>query len=249
MAAREDEWLWGWDPTPGIVSVWAEGDGRVSVWRRVDGRLVREDGRFRPWMVIAHLADVEHLGRRLARAGSPEAAAAAVTYRELAGEGALRFLLRAADVRTLSAAVVQGASRRLGRPIGHVRDLPDDDYLLLAADDQYLTATGRTYFRGLAAADVRRMQVDLETTGLDPEADRIFLVAVRFPDGATEVIEAPAAGDEAALIAALVARVREADPDVLENHNLHGFDLPFLDARARRLGVPLALGRTGLAGL
>jgi DNA polymerase elongation subunit (family B) len=32
---------------------------------------------------------------------------------------------------------------------------------------------------------------------------------------------------------------------VIENHNLHGFDLPFLDARARKLRVPLALGRTG----
>ena len=35
MASREDEWLWGWDPTPGIVSVWADADGRVTVWRRI----------------------------------------------------------------------------------------------------------------------------------------------------------------------------------------------------------------------
>ena len=24
----------GWDPTPGIVSVWADGDGRATLWRR-----------------------------------------------------------------------------------------------------------------------------------------------------------------------------------------------------------------------
>jgi DNA polymerase elongation subunit (family B) len=30
---------------------------------------------------------------------------------------------------------------------------------------------------------------------------------------------------------------------VIENHNLHGFDLPFLDRRARKLRVPLSLGR------
>ena len=30
---NEDEWLWGWDPTPGIVPVWAEGDGHAVVWR------------------------------------------------------------------------------------------------------------------------------------------------------------------------------------------------------------------------
>ena len=51
------------------------------------------------------------------------------------------------------------------------------------------------------------------------------------------------------LLARLVARVRAADPDVIENHNLHGFDLPFLDRRARRLGVPLALARIGPPGL
>src|SRR5262249_34847516 len=109
VASREDEWLWGWGPAPGIASVWAEYHGR----RTADG-LVREDGRFRPWMVIAHLDDVAHLGRGLARAGDRDAARAAITYRELGGPGALRFLLRAADVRTLTAAVVAGASRRLG---------------------------------------------------------------------------------------------------------------------------------------
>src|SRR5690606_17918402 len=36
---------------------------------------------------------------------------------------------------------------------------------------------------------------------------------------------------------------RERDPDVIENHNLFGFDMPFLVERAAALGVPLALGR------
>ena len=31
----EDEWPWGWELTPGIVSVWAEADGRAVVWRRI----------------------------------------------------------------------------------------------------------------------------------------------------------------------------------------------------------------------
>ena len=55
----EDEWLWGWDETPGIVSVWAEGNGRASVWRRIveDGKLVREDERFRPWLLLDRLGD------------------------------------------------------------------------------------------------------------------------------------------------------------------------------------------------
>ena len=246
--AIEDEWLWGWDPTPGIVSVWAEADGRVHVWRRLPetGALIREDLAFRPWLLVAHLEDLAHLGPRLRPAASPPALHA-VTHRELAGPGALRHLIRADDTRTMISAIVHGAARRLGHPVGHLRDLPPGEVLVLPPEEQYLVATGRTYFRDLPFDRLRRLQLDLETTGLDPARDRIFLVAVRDPDGATQMLEA--AGDdprdEAALIARLVAHVQACDPDVIENHNLHGFDLPFLERRARVLGVPLALGRAG----
>ena len=53
----EDEWLWGWDETPGIVSVWAERTGRAVIWRRApgDGTLSREEDRFRPWLLLPAL--------------------------------------------------------------------------------------------------------------------------------------------------------------------------------------------------
>ena len=77
------------------------------------------------------------------------------------------------------------------------------------------------------------------------------MVAVRDPTGTPQVLEARGRGDaaEADLIRRLVAAVQAADPDVIENHNLHGFDLPFLERRARLLGVPLLLGRIGPPGL
>ena len=213
---REDEWLWGWDETPGIVSVWAEADGRALVWRRVAGELVREEERFRPWVLVD----------RAVRADG-------VRCEELAGPGSLRYLVSAEDGRTLARA-------------GRWRELGKGSALVLPPEEQYLVTTGRTYFRGLKFDELRRMQFDLETTGLDPEHDRIFLIAMRDPWGVAETLED---GDEAELIRRLVERVRAADPDVIENHNLHGFDLPFLDRRARKLGVPLALGRTGPPGL
>src|SRR5437868_10880598 len=90
-AARDqDEWLWGWDPTPGIVSVWAEADGRAIVWRRQGSTLVREEARFRPWIVLASLEDLAHLGGRL-RPEREGRAPGRVTYQELEGEGALRY--------------------------------------------------------------------------------------------------------------------------------------------------------------
>ena len=247
--SREDEWLLGWDATPGIVSVWAEADGHAIVWRRLTatGELVRETARFRPWLLLDRLDDLRHLGALLGPEGDTKAP---VRYRELDGPGALRFLVSATDGRLLTTAVLRGASHRLARRIGHLRELGQECALVLTPEEQYLVATGRTYFRDLTFDQLHRMQFDLETTGLDPEQHRMFMVAVRDPTGATEILEARHDDDaaEADLIARLVTRISEIDPDVIENHNLHGFDLPFLDVRARRLGVPLALGRTGPPG-
>ena len=250
MSTREDEWLWGWDPTPGIVSVHAGPDGCASVWRRVGdtGTLVREEERFRPWLLLDRLDDLLHLGSALGRDGDTRAS---VRHRELEGPGALRHLVSADDGRVLMSALLRGATARLGRRIGHLSDLKDDDVLSLPPEEQYLVATGRTYFRDLPFDLLHRLQFDLETTGLDPGRDRIFMISIRYHGGATEVLEAMGEGGaaEADLIRRLMERVRVADPDVIENHNLHGFDLPFLDRRARLLGVPLSLGRIGGLGL
>src|SRR3954470_13280066 len=107
MGSIEDEWLWGWDPTPGIVSVWAEPNGRVAIWRRIPdtGALVREDARFRPWMLLDRLDDLRPLGARLAPDGPTSAL---VTYRELEGAGELRYLVSADDALTLTSAVLRG---------------------------------------------------------------------------------------------------------------------------------------------
>ncbi|HEX6911490.1 MAG TPA: ribonuclease H-like domain-containing protein [Longimicrobium sp.] len=248
--SAQDEWLWGWDPTPGIVSVWAEPDGRALVWRRIadTGLLVREEERFRPWILLDRLDDLRPLGATL---GPEGAAGARIWFRELEGPGELRFRVSAEDGRMLASAVLEGAGARLGRRVGSLRELGAASVLVLPPDEQYLVATGRTYFHGLAFDDLHRLQFDLETTGLDPSRDRIFMVAVRHPDGSTEVLEIREGGDagEADLIRRLVQTIRAADPDVIENHNLHGFDLPFVQQRARRLGVPLLLGRVEWAGL
>jgi DNA polymerase I len=248
--AARDEWLWGWDPTPGIVSVWAEADGRATVWRRIPetGVLVREEERYRPWLLLDSLDDLRHLGPRLGPEGAPDAD---VWYRELTGAGELRFLVSAEDGGRLAASVLDGASRRLGQRVPHIRELGANAVLSLPPEEQYLVATGRTYFRDLAFDQLHRLQFDLETQGLDASRDRIFMVSVKHPSGATEVLEITEGGDagEADLIRRLVETIRAADPDVIENHNLHGFDLPFVAQRARRLGVPVAMGRLGALGL
>src|SRR5678816_2401990 len=158
VSAIEDEWLWGWDPTPGIVSVWAEA-GRATVWRRLaeTGVLVREEERYRPWLLLDRLDDLQHLGAALGLDGDPDAQ---VTYRELDGTGALRYLASAENADTLTNTVLKGASARLGRHVRHVRDLEDDGILMLPAEEQYLVATGRCYFRDLSFDQLHRLQFD-----------------------------------------------------------------------------------------
>ncbi len=246
----QDEWLWGWDPTPGIVSVWAEGSGRATVWRRVGGMLVKEQERFRPWLLLDRLDDLSHLGNRLQREDAVGAHGATAWYRELDGAGELRYLVSAHDARTLKSAVLRGASERLGRTLTTLRELGQESILALPPDEQYLVSSGRNYFRGLTFDDLRRLQFDLETQGLRPAVDRMFMVSVREPSGVVHVLEVKEVSDagESALIRELCGVIRDVDPDVIENHNLHGFDLPFLNRRALHLRVPLDLARTGPPG-
>ena len=233
-----DERLFGWDATPGIVSVWADWTGRALVWRRVGDRVVCEREHFAPWVFARDLDDLAHLGERLRRNDET----AAFWHTPLRGEsGQLRFLLRAHDGQRLRRAILYGASRRLGRSVRGLGDL--DGYHAVQPTEQYLMLTGRTSFKGLAFDDLHRLQFDLETTSLDPASGRIFLAAVRDNRSFEAVLEAPGEEDEPRLIRDLIAVIRARDPDVIENHNIMRFDLPYLIGRAAAHGIALDLGR------
>jgi DNA polymerase I len=241
----EDERVFGWDAMPGIVSVWANREGRAVVWQRLEGRITFTTERFRPWLFATTLEDLSHLGRSLLPLDAAGGDGAAVSYRELEGpEGSYRYLLSARDGRVLERMLLNGASRRLGRQVTNLNDLPET-YYRVGPVEQYLMLTGRVYFRGMVYDDLHRLQFDLETTALDPHRGRIFMVSIRDNRGLTMTIDAPTPGEEAELIPRLCALIRERDPDVIENHNLFGFDLPFLEQRAEVLGIPLILGRMG----
>ena len=166
-----------------------------------------------------------------------------VSYRVLDGpDGSYRYLLSARDGRMLERALLDGASQRLNRRITSLSAL-GDTYYRVGPVEQYLMSTGRVFFRGMAYHDLHRLQFDLETTSLDPARGRIFLVAVRDNRGFEQVLEAATPAEEATLIANLCALIRQRDPDTIENHNLMGFDLPFLEHRASAAQGP-ALART-----
>jgi DNA polymerase, archaea type len=117
---------------------------------------------------------------------------------------------------------------------------------------QFLLRTGRTSFLGMAFQDLRRMAVDIEVTtaaGFEfpnaaRESDRIIAIAIADSQGFTTVLSG-AEMDEADLLRECGRIIGERDPDVLEGHNIFRFDLEYMEARARRLKVPLRWGRDG----
>jgi len=241
-----DEWVFGWDPTPGIVSVWASRDGRAVVWRREGEQVVCVKDLFRPWLFATTLADLAHLGPALIlSSGDPKRETSLVSYRMLDGaDGTYRYLISARDGRFLERELLKGATRRLGRQLKGLGELSESCYQV-GPVEQYLMQTGRVYFLGLTFEDLHRLQFDLETTSLDPHRGRIFLIALRDSCGFATTLEAPSPDDEAAMIAKLCQIIHDRDPDCLENHSLFPFDLQFLEYRAQILGVPLRLGRDG----
>ncbi|MBD3235318.1 MAG: DNA polymerase II [Candidatus Eisenbacteria bacterium] len=118
------------------------------------------------------------------------------------------------------------------------------------------------------APNLRVVALDIET---DPQADRIFSFALygHLPRGGrvaevhavsqphhqarpAEVESGGEAGlcyyhrDEAALLAALVHRLREIDPDLLTGWNVVDFDLTVLQQAFARHALPFHLGRADL---
>jgi DNA polymerase I len=185
----------------------------VTVYRRTPEGVAVDREELRPWLVSAEQADL------------PDA-----EWTALAGEGyaSLATFPRWSDF-------LDGRQRLL--------DAGTDHFAYLDRLRQYLTRSGKTLFKGMSLADLRRLQLDIETTGLspeDPEA-RIILIALGDSTGWREVLE----GEEADLLLRLAELIRSRDPDVIEGHNIFGFDLPFLAARAEKCGAALDWGRDG----
>ncbi len=246
-----DAWISGADESPGIVSVSADTNGHARIWRRAGERVEASEARFPPWFLtrqpdlLAHLpvrwlpaADFAFLRPTLEFVDG-------VTVVELEGGGpdAFRYLVLADALDEVESTVVETWNKRTGSQAQSFADLTE--FLAIWPPiEQLLMLTGRTYFKGMEFADLRRLQFDLETTGLNEQRDRIFMISLSDSTGWQASLDTNQM-TEAELLQRFVQLVRERDPDVLENHNIFAFDLRFLARRAASLGVRLALGRDG----
>lgn len=107
---------------------------------------------------------------------------------------------------------------------------------------QYQFRTGTTMFKGMTFAEVRRLQLDIETTTLDPAEPDAGVIMIALKQGTFEQVLVRT-GTEAKLLEELNQVIQRLDPDVIEGHNIYAFDIPYLLARAIKLGVDLTWGR------
>lgn len=142
------------------------------------------------------------------------------------------------------------AVRYLEAAIGNEGGRPEQIYLITDPAQQYLMQTGRTLFKDMTFDDIHRLQLDIEvlaTHGFphaDRASDRIIAIALSDNRGWRHVIEGRALS-EPAMLEELVRLFHQKDPDVIEGHNIYGFDFPYLMARCQQYGIPLAIGRDG----
>jgi DNA polymerase, archaea type len=227
--------LFGDPAEAGVVAVEIASRGEVEIFKRRDGAIVRER---RPLELFVLIDD------RALMAGFRGAHAVV----DLAGDFRFRHAAIFDNLETLDA-----ARRHLRKVSGKAGGAPEAPWFALADPvEQYLMLSGTTYFMGLQFGDLRRLQLDIETyisAGFEfptaaREGDRIVAIALSDSDGFERVLRGDAM-DERAMLEELVGVVRERDPDVIEGHNLFRFDFEYLEERARRHGVKLALGRDG----
>ncbi|HVN29532.1 MAG TPA: DNA polymerase domain-containing protein, partial [Candidatus Binataceae bacterium] len=165
---------------------------------------------------------------------------------ELHGDFRFRHLVTLTSTEALEA-----LKKHLKNTTGKTPGSPEAPYLLLTdAVEQFLMLAGITHFIGMEFAQLRRLQLHIETyisAGFEyasaaREGDRIVAIAIADNRGFEHVIRGDQM-DERAMLTELVRIVGERDPDVIEGHNLFRANLEYLEHRARHLGVKLALGR------
>ncbi len=213
--ARFDEVLFGADPTERVVAV-ETGERAATLFVREGSETVTRAVPFVPWLVM-----------------DKERTLPGAEMTALAGDGYAHLAQFPQGWRAY-----QDAKRTL-------RDEHAQACQYGSAIKQFMVASGITLFQGMVFDDLRRFQVDIETTTLDPALPeaRIFMIAVSDNQGLSETL----IGDEANSLRHLLHLIETRDPDVLEGHNLYGFDLPYILARCAALGIAPTLGRDGSA--
>lgn len=237
-ALYADVALYGKDATPRILDVQSLREGAdvamVRVYRRADsGEVYHEDERLWPFFFLSDAEGLRGFSRDRFR------------FQTLDGDQFYRY---AVAFETWSD--YWDALRHVERQLEARERRPEEIYRVPSPAQQYLMQTGRTLFKGMDFDDLHRLQLDIEVAADSgfPNANRpgdaVIIVAISDNRGFQRLLHG-LDFSEPELLRETLRVVAERDPDVIEGHNLYAFDLPYLETRCARFGIPFALGRDG----
>jgi len=227
--------LFGHDATPGLIAFGVEGSDKIRIFSRQGDQTFSESVSFRPLLLIEDEKWLKGWKGKF-------------TLEHLGGSAPFSHVAHFADLKELDA-----AKSYLQKKSGKGLSSLDAPYLYMGDPVHlFLLISGKTHFLGMAFGELRRLQLDIETycePGFDfpnpeRESDRITAIALSDSTGWEKLISGKELG-EAEMLSEMVQTIQDRDPDVIEGHNIFRFDLEYLEARARRYGVKLKLGRDG----
>lgn len=212
--------------TETLCGVWIDDEGGVhlSVATADGGRSERTDV-LRPFAWLT---------------AEPTTATVGVTLEKLQGDATFTWL---AQAETLAAFEGFLKTTKAEGGVDVIRPL----------ENQFLVQQRARLYRELSFGQLRRCQLDIETSSADGSfsdasraEDRVLAIGLRS-QGKNRLILLEAFTDEAEkkLLDDFNAALREIDPDVIEGHNIFKFDLDFLRQRCRRFKITCAWGRFG----
>lgn len=231
----------GHNPEERIVAVHQIGNGSMRVFKRSGPAVTSEDLEFFPFFFITNPSHLEgcphkHWVKELSGGNYYKYLCAFTGWSEM-WDAVRRVLIN------YNAAAEEKAETYHDLPIIHLRT---------DAVQQFLIQSGRTLFKGMAFDEVHRLQLDIETywhpgarRGRSARGqERILLVALSDNQGWETALTTLHQSEER-MLRQLVETIREKDPDVIEGHNIIGFDLPYLLSRCKRHELEFAVGRDG----
>lgn len=132
------------------------------------------------------------------------------------------------------------ARRKLGR---------SDFYSIWNPKENAMVYNGITYFKNMKIQDVSILAFDIESDGIKHTSkSEIYLISNTFRKQGEVINKLFSLEDylsQAEMLEDWCKWVREINPSIVINHNIYGYDLPYLNHVANINGVDLNLGRDG----
>lgn len=119
------------------------------------------------------------------------------------------------------------------------------EFLAVTPVEQYMIYSGKRLFKGYDNYDdLKRLQFDLETQGLNPEIHAIDQIGIRTNKGFKKIITVTGEGlerkkNELDAIIEFLSILAKEKPDVIAGHNSENFDWNFIIVRCQKLGTSL----------